>query len=1122
MKENQCNFVFMCDICDAIFVENHLLIEHKGTHMEIKSEAIKSEHSSEIVENKNAEIYKYEVKAETDTSCKVTEERHPASESEHFLSSKRDGYFPTNTEVKRKVRRKRRTETHKSFETPPKKESLAKQHPKKTPKSRRCNECGKKFSNETRLQKHLALLDKMNPKEGASQDCTTDERDGESYRCSDCAESFDNKCQFQAHLSLGKEWRLFQCPHCNRLFSLAHCNLQDQMCPLCGKNAPDLVDFRTRVLNLKKQKSYQCEVCDKSFDEKKDLIRHAWRHTDRKPHQCQHCDKSFVEKDKLSEHVRTHTGEKPYQCVVCGRTFAQKLGLDSHVRTHSGEKPFQCTDCGRSFADKSNLKTHLLSHTGERLHKCSECGKAFGTGFRLKRHMRIHSGEKPYQCSECGKSFTTSKTLGIHRTVHSGERRHKCAVCDKTFSQKSALNTHKLTHTGEKPHECIQCGKRFVQRPHLKKHLKFSCPSTKTRGAEVFSCFVCRVLFTDPTREEQNSKVSKREMCTKCSDALRRGETLSDLYKRHDIHEASSEPSKTSSTAQNLPGNHANLKGITEKSTHFGIFSRIQSQLSKNSEDDVNDDNENNLFESDDELDNFEGFNLDVQTPNRDDHQVRFISEEKQSETLGLAAKKEKQQNSYGDNFQRNDLLVNSVTKLNTQTPRRQSRGVVNVAANRQTGYTSIRNQEYDSDDGDDGIADFLFSTSDFESICKEEDYDSDKTIDMDLSSNNDGFSKLNSTTDTSGEEGFKGTKSESVTTKEEHVSGGDGDGSDSDRTVDMTFSDDETSAAEISSNSKKSRLVNTDGSENTVKNQKQYKRKGRRKSAKSAKSNTTNKNVLLYQCLECNKIFSLRCRPEERSGNKDVYCPRCKLLSTKKVVDFVKQLRRMKKKKSFKCAECDKDCGRKFRLLRHAWTHCDVKPYQCDQCDMSFLQNNKLTSHMRKHTGEKPYQCDLCDKTFTHKGSLDHHTRLHKGEKPYQCSTCGSAFVDMSSLRIHVLSHSNEKSHKCTECGKAFGTGFRLKRHMRIHTGEKPYQCNLCGKAFTTSNSLGVHRTVHSGERRHKCAVCDKTFSQKSALNTHKLTHTGEKPHECIQCGKRFVQRPHLKKHLKFSCPSK
>ena len=645
MKENQCNFVFICDRCDAVFAENRLLIEHKGTHvqhgegtkLDIKNEAKMYKEANESQKKENfrigeCEISKFDTTAEReiDKHCAVsdTEERYSDSENAHFSNSKRNGHFTTNSEMKRNKKSQRRVELLKNHKGQLQKESSAKQHLKSASKSHRCSECGKKFSNEAKLQKHLALLDK-NLQEGSSEDCTNDERGGKSFWCSDCDGNFDNKCQFQAHLNMRKEWMLFQCSHCNRFFSLQHCNMKDQMCPLCGKNASNLVDFRTSVMNLAKQKSYQCEVCDKSFDIKSELIRHAWRHADRKQHKCQQCDKSFADKRKLRDHARTHAGEKPYQCSVCERTFAQKLGLDIHARTHTGKKPFQCTNCERSFADQSNLRNHLRSHTGERTHECAECGKVFGTGFRLKRHMRIHTGEKPYQCSECGKAFTNSENLRVHMIVHTGERKHKCPVCDKTFAQKSALNTHKLTHTGEKPHECIQCGKRFVQRAHLKKHLKFSCPSTKHRDAEIFSCYVCHVLFTDPTREGGNSGVPKREMCMKCCDALRRGETLGNLRESSKTRQPSSELLKTSFTAETSPAIRAQMKVGKGKSNQSGIPSRIQSRLSGTSEDDVNGDGENNLYETENMLDNFKGRRLDMQTPNRDNHKGRFKSDER-------------------------------------------------------------------------------------------------------------------------------------------------------------------------------------------------------------------------------------------------------------------------------------------------------------------------------------------------------------------------------------------------------------------------------------------------------------------------------------------------------------
>ena len=122
MKENQCNFVFICDLCDAVFTENRLLIEHKGTHiqhgegtkLDIKNEVKMYKGANESQKKENLSIGKCELKkfdttAEraTDRHCteSTIEERYPDTESAQFPSSKRNGHFMTNTDDEKKQKK---------------------------------------------------------------------------------------------------------------------------------------------------------------------------------------------------------------------------------------------------------------------------------------------------------------------------------------------------------------------------------------------------------------------------------------------------------------------------------------------------------------------------------------------------------------------------------------------------------------------------------------------------------------------------------------------------------------------------------------------------------------------------------------------------------------------------------------------------------------------------------------------------------------------------------------------------------------------------------------------------------------------------------------------------------
>uniref|UniRef100_A0A182P2N4 Protein krueppel n=1 Tax=Anopheles epiroticus TaxID=199890 RepID=A0A182P2N4_9DIPT len=131
-----------------------------------------------------------------------------------------------------------------------------------------CEQCDKRFANQTTLRKHLKI-----------------HRNVRNYRCEHCEASFCDRSSLRYHLAKHRGVAAFQCEFCDRGFYTSSQLRQHQ--------------------NLAhRERKFRCDVCGQMFLLKHHLMEHAQLHSDGRPHECDLCGKAFKRERYLYVHRR--------------------------------------------------------------------------------------------------------------------------------------------------------------------------------------------------------------------------------------------------------------------------------------------------------------------------------------------------------------------------------------------------------------------------------------------------------------------------------------------------------------------------------------------------------------------------------------------------------------------------------------------------------------------------------------------------------------------------------------------------------------------------------------------------------------------------------------------------
>jgi len=261
-----------------------------------------------------------------------------------------------------------------------------------------CKDCGKSFSSESTLKRHLKAHSKV-------------------MICDRCGKGFSTE-DFLVHNKssrCSKKQTVFKCKECKKIFS------------------------QKGTLNMHMNthtKPFSCNECGKAFSLKRSLEQHQ---SSRKcALECIECQRSFSNKDDLKKHIRSHNS---FECKECGKSFTTKTLLWNHEQIHIEIKAYHCDTCGKSFSTPGYLRSHQKVHEHP-MFNCEECGKSFPFKRSLERHLNTHKGIKPFKCNVCGKCFSQKNNLVTHMKCHAEERPFQCQKCGKGFKMKHNLKEH--------------------------------------------------------------------------------------------------------------------------------------------------------------------------------------------------------------------------------------------------------------------------------------------------------------------------------------------------------------------------------------------------------------------------------------------------------------------------------------------------------------------------------------------------------------------------------------------------------------------------------------------------------------------------------------------------------
>lgn len=219
-----------------------------------------------------------------------------------------------------------------------------------------CDLCGKSYVTKKSLAKH-----RVNVHEPQKNFCTncgptcvcedkgkvyvkTEKR---VYTCDECGKSFEKENKLQKHLRIHEKAKEEQ-----------DSNFKRFLCHICSKTFRQNTGLMFHMRTHTGYKPHVCKYCGRGFTSNSNCTNHERTHTGDRPFVCHFCSAAFAKSCTLKAHITTHTGEANYHCKTCGKSFRRLKYLKEHKFTHTGEKPYACKICGTAYSHSGSLFVH--------------------------------------------------------------------------------------------------------------------------------------------------------------------------------------------------------------------------------------------------------------------------------------------------------------------------------------------------------------------------------------------------------------------------------------------------------------------------------------------------------------------------------------------------------------------------------------------------------------------------------------------------------------------------------------------------------------------------------------------------------------------------------------------